>query len=110
MKHILAILAALAATPAMAQNVIPPVEYDHPYKGKLTVTRSGSQSDIRMSCGPTPFPYHLGCAKLAPEGCYILMAEDDFIRKNGWTPEIVLRHETGHCNGWPGDQRGARKP
>ncbi len=33
MKHILAIVATLAATPAMAQNVIPPAEYDFPYKG-----------------------------------------------------------------------------
>jgi hypothetical protein len=75
MKHILAVVAALAGTyPAMAQNVIPPPEYDHPYKGKLTIKRANSQTEIRMSCDPTTFPYHLGCAKLAPEGCYILMA------------------------------------
>jgi len=22
--------------------------------------------------------------------------------------ENILRHEIGHCNGWPGDHRGAR--
>jgi hypothetical protein len=33
MKRILALVATLAATPAMAQNVIPPAEYDFPYKG-----------------------------------------------------------------------------
>jgi hypothetical protein len=95
----------------MAQNVIPPVEYDHPYKGKLTIERSTSQSEIRLNCPYSAFRYHLGCAKPTAEGgCYILMADDDTIRKAGWLPEIVLRHEMGQCDGWPGDHRGARRP
>ena len=69
MKHFLAVVAALApAYPAQAQNVIPPLEYDHPYKGKLTITRSTSQVEIRLNCPPTAFPYHLGCAKPTAEG------------------------------------------
>jgi hypothetical protein len=48
MKHILAIVATLAATPAMAQNVIPPAEYDFPYKGEV---RSGGQQ-VRTRSNP----------------------------------------------------------
>jgi hypothetical protein len=25
----------------------------------------------------------------------------------GLTMDITMRHETAHCNGWPGDHRGA---
>jgi hypothetical protein len=92
------------------EPVLPPKEFDYPYRGKLTVTRSPSQAEIRANCSPTSFPYHLGCARLTAFGCDILMADDAFIRKSGWTPEIVMRHEIGHCNGWPGDHRGGRQP
>jgi hypothetical protein len=27
---------------------------------------------------------------------------------DGLSYEIVLRHEVGHCNGWPGDHPGMR--
>ena len=52
----------------------------------------------------------LGCAKATAEGgCYILMADDDTIRKAGWPPEIASSR-IGHCNGWPAGHRGARGP
>ena len=89
-------------------RVLPPEEYDRPFKGWLTVERSNSQSAIRSRCQPTTFPYHLGCARSAHDICHILIADDETIKKSGWTYEIVLRHEIGHCNGWPGDHRGAR--
>jgi hypothetical protein len=111
MKHILAVIGLLGCTyPAQAQNVIPPLEYDHPYNGKVIVERSTSQAEIRSRCDPSTFPYHLGCSRLRPDGCYILLADDEFIRKHGWTSDIVLRHEIGHCNGWPGDHRGGGSP
>ena len=126
MKHILAVFGLLAlpactanfpsarpapgvATPP-AQNVIPPVEFDHPYTGKLTIERSSSQEYIRSKCGPTTFPYHLGCAWAMVGRCHILMADDATIREHNWTPEIVLRHERGHCNFWPAHHPGARRP
>jgi hypothetical protein len=117
MKHILAAICLLAATPAMAQyagttGALPPVEYDHPYSGKLTVERTPYQHVVRQNCSYSPFPYLLGCAKLfaAEDRCYILMMDDDYLAKLNFPPEIVLRHEIGHCNGWPGDHRGGRKP
>ena len=91
-------------------RVLPPAEYDHPYRGKLTIERSTSQEYIRSKCGPTIFPYHLGCAFLQPTGCFILMADDATIRKHGWTTEIVRRHEESHCGGWPSHHPGARAP
>jgi hypothetical protein len=110
MKHILAVVAALAGTyPAMAQNVIPPAEYDFPYKGEVKIWRSASQDEIKQKCPPSAFPYHLGCGGPRPNGdCHILMADDATIRQYGWTPEIVLRHELGHCNGWGSNHKGAR--
>jgi hypothetical protein len=109
-KHILAAIGLLAITyPAQAQNVIPPAEYDHPYKGEVKIWRSASQDEIKSKCPPSAFPYHLGCGGPRSSGeCHILMADDETIRKHGWTPEIVLRHEIGHCNGWPVDHKGAR--
>ena len=51
MKHILAAICLLAATPAVAQNssaILPP-EYDFPYKGKLTVERTPYQHVVRQN-------------------------------------------------------------
>jgi hypothetical protein len=36
------------------------------------------------------------------------MASDEVIEAAGYTSEVVLRHETGHCNGWPKDHAGSR--
>jgi hypothetical protein len=44
----------------------------------------------------------------AEEICWIVLSSDDVIKAAGWTPEVVLRHERGHCNGWPKDHAGAR--
>ena len=109
-KHILTAIGLLAITyPAQAQNVIPPEEFDHPYKGELKIFRSSSQDEIKSKCPASIFPYHLGCGGRRASGeCHILMADDDTIKKYGWTPEIVLRHEIGHCNGWSVDHKGAR--
>jgi hypothetical protein len=64
-----------------------------------------------QKCPPSAFPYHLGCGGPRSSGeCHILRADDETIRKHGWTPEIVLRHEIGHCNGWRGHHPGARRP
>ena len=130
MKHILAVFGLLAlpactanfpaarpTAPGMAapitppaQNVIPPVEFDHPYTGKLTIERSSSQAEIKARCAPTSFSYHLGCAWAMAGRCHILMADDATIREHNWTQEIVLRHERGHCNFWPAHHPGARRP
>jgi hypothetical protein len=111
-KHILAAICLLAITyPAQAQRVIPPEEYDHPFDGVVKLSRESSQEVIKSKCPASIFPYHLGCGgRRAAGSCAILMADDETIRKYGWTPEIVLRHEIGHCNGWGRIIKGRGSP
>jgi hypothetical protein len=108
----LAAIALLTATPAMAQphQVIPPPEYDKPYTGKLTIERSEYQHVVRQNCPYSPFPILLGCAKTFPaeNRCWIMMMDDEFMKKKRIDSAIVLRHETAHCNGWPSDHRGGK--
>src|SRR5262245_11776782 len=32
------------------------------------------------------------------------------MRARGWTTELLLRHEIGHCNGWPSDHSDPKNP
>jgi hypothetical protein len=52
----------------------------------------------------------LGCAYVAENECWIILAPDDVIKAQGYTTAMVKRHEEGHCNSWPRDHRGARVP
>jgi hypothetical protein len=98
------------------RNVLPPAAFDKSYKGKLTVVRVNTEKEVSAVCAATWLPYKLGCATHSgPQtkdgawaACRVIIAADDIIREAGYTPEIVLRHELGHCNGWPGDHKGAR--
>jgi hypothetical protein len=87
--------------------ILPPVEFDKPYAGKLMIRRVDSKEEVQRVCQlsrPT-----VGCAvKPVVDMCIIVIADDAAIAARGWTYEIVLRHEIGHCNGWPGDHPGAR--
>jgi hypothetical protein len=91
--------------------LLPPVEYDRPYIGDLQV-RQVPESEVAKMCPPTSLPNKLGCSYPAPERgyCRIIMATDDEIYAAGLTPEVVWRHELGHCNGWGKDHKGARVP
>jgi hypothetical protein len=92
---------------------LPPVQYDHPFDGILTVRRL-SESDIVKVCDvrPVEYPTHLGCA--FPGGrkphCLIYIVNDDVLASYGQNAKALLRHETGHCNGWGADHAGARAP
>jgi hypothetical protein len=54
---------------------------------------------IRRWCG-SPIAIGFGCAKRFPSGdvCRIALVDDEVIVAMGANPEIVLRHEIGHCN------------
>ena len=94
-------------TPGWA--VLPPPEYDKPFTGKLTEIRVPPET-MRAICPKTIFPLTLACAYPTRDQseCLIIMLSDELIKAAGWTPEIVRRHEVGHCNGFPADHRGAR--
>jgi hypothetical protein len=103
-------------SPVPGRQVLPPLEFDKPYKGKLTVTRVDTQRAVMDVCPKTPFPLKLACAYMrspqAPDGswewCHMILVADEVIRSAGYTPDTVYRHEIGHCNGWPKGHAGAQ--
>src|SRR5205085_10400186 len=98
------------AAPAMqGWLILPPPEYDKPFTGKLTEIRVPPET-MRAICPKTIFPLTLACAYPTRDQseCLIIMLSDEMLKAAGWAPEIVRRHEVGHCNGFPADHRGAR--
>jgi hypothetical protein len=110
----IALLATLAVGTAHAQHavskaflaVLPPVEFDHAYTGKLEVIVVRDEASMRFFCKndeKTACTYPHGAT------CTIYMRDDAYLRDAGWSPAIVRRHEIGHCNGWPKEHPGARR-
>jgi hypothetical protein len=103
----------LAATSAAAEpnRILPPIEYDHPYGGELTIFQAKDQAQVRTMCPYAKFPPigALGCALRHPNGsqCWVILAPAADLVAAGYTTELAKRHEIGHCNGWPGDHGGA---
>ncbi|MBB5663267.1 hypothetical protein GGE68_001443 [Rhizobium leguminosarum] len=89
----------------------PPARFDHTYSGRLMLTQL-PQSKMQKACqqlfakyglkDTTSFQQH-GCAKAFPDRCIVITIDKTYM---GATPDAVLRHELGHCNGWPGDHPG----
>jgi hypothetical protein len=103
----------LIAAPASAGEqlrLVPPKEYDHAYDGHLEIVPAHNQNHVRELCPGSNFSMGeaLACAHIRPGSCRIVMAHDDVIRAAGLPPDLVRHHELAHCNGWPGDHRGAR--
>src|SRR5262245_22654434 len=97
----------------LQDHPLPPLEYDHPYQGPVVVYRAADQEDMRQKCNRTDLPPFIpifGCSWAANDKhpCLIVVGDDATITKWGWTRNIVLRHEVGHCNGWPQDHGGKR--
>jgi hypothetical protein len=89
--------------------MIPPVRFDHAFAGRVTVT-NGSELQTRNRCRMM-FPY--GCSTLlTPTHCQVYAVG---IGEKAGSQTItasfhaaIVRHETGHCNGWPAHHPGAR--
>jgi hypothetical protein len=86
---------------------LPPPEFDRPYTGKLTVLKEDNFVFIRHVCADVPNA--VACSfrtydSISGEtlSCLIMLGPGT------WEDERALRHETAHCNGWPGDHPGAR--
>jgi hypothetical protein len=84
-------------------EAIPPAQYDKPYSGLLIEEIVATDEELKKFCGPaTPGFYKHGCA-FHPKGnnwCIVYMLPDETLRERGVSLREVLRHETGHCNGW----------
>lgn len=86
----------------------PPARYDHPFTGKV-VLRRYAQRYLKSACDDLFARHHIkvettygmrGCSAAKGNRCEILTVDRTF---EGATPNAVLRHEMGHCNGWPAD-------
>jgi hypothetical protein len=80
----------------------PPARYDHAFKGKriiVPVTASGIWCGLAYGCT------YVGGEKPGQCTSWILAYKHRLFRwsqpvnKSGWY--ALIRHETGHCNGWP---------
>lgn len=111
--RIIAILLLLLSN-AHAQTAgkfLPPEEFDHPYDGRIVIQMARDYDDVRLLCPSMKFTMTpLGCAYQirGTKLCAIVKVSDDTIRAVGFDPEVFMRHETGHCNGWGADHKGAR--
>jgi len=90
-------------------NFLPPVEFDKPYTGTLWIRTLANEQEIENVCKGSS---KTACAATwtKPSGerldeCYIFMLPERQIRSVAFT----LRHELGHCNGWPQDHSGKRQ-
>jgi hypothetical protein len=91
-----------------AHITLPPAKYDGPYRGgQLIVTKWNDYSLIQHICKDVPNAvacsyktYETATGKLI--SCLIMLGPA------AHNNERVLRHETGHCNGWSDKHEGAR--
>jgi hypothetical protein len=86
----------------------PPARYDVPFPGAMHVYRMHPR-EVPAACGNLFARYGLniqtgpmqrGCAAYEGNKCEIVTIDRPAY---GTTPEAVLRHERGHCNGWGAD-------
>ena len=91
---------------AYQEKLLPPEEFDHEYDGELTI-KYMTPDDIHRLCNPALNVKNgqqaLACTRAflsLPKSCIIYMMTAQELEKRGWSYDIVLRHETGHCNGW----------
>jgi len=85
----------------------PPARFDFPYRGELLVRRI-PQRDVAEACRILFMLYSVhakasmeqrGCSIVTSSNSCLVVTVDQTYKKA--TPESVLRHEMGHCNGWP---------
>jgi hypothetical protein len=77
------------------QVTVPPERYDH-YSGPV-IERVLPLDEARKLCAEIGI-YADGCAGIIQSSgvCYIVVPSDGFD-----TVEAYIRHERGHCAGWP---------
>jgi hypothetical protein len=64
--------------------IIPPVEYDHPYTGDMWILRGDHEQMLRLCPLPkNPRNYISGCARLVGNTCYVVVADDDILKRVG---------------------------
>jgi len=84
--------------------LLPPPQYDHPFDGELIIVTAPDLDTLRMACRWDV----RGCAQLYGRSCTVIMPPETWGDRQD--REEVLRHEIGHCNGWPAQYPGAIGP
>lgn len=83
----------------------PPVRFAGAYDGKLSVERLKPRNAIQRCFEMTGKRPKYGCAIRAIDlsWCLVVIPNKIVRRPHGnfMRPREVLRHELGHCNGWP---------
>ena len=80
--------------------LLPPPEFDHPYKGPVTVVELPA-SGVQIACGN---PEAQACVYLkAPGGPMMILPKigPGGVSKRSY--DLLRRHEDGHINGWTAD-------
>src|SRR5262249_21326127 len=81
----------------------PPPEFDKPYDGGVLAVHRAPLADIQKICGAISRGAHACNFTLGNRlGCLILLPPDEEIDRR-LDPNDIIRHELGHCNGWPPD-------
>ena len=89
---------------SIPSSELPPAKYDHPFEGVVRVDRD--MHDCKEDMGPNKARLACTTGRVAYHDvphCIIHMLPDEELRARGFTSEMILRHEVGHCNGWPED-------
>lgn len=85
----------------------PPSRFDHAYSGKLTaiylpqkqVVKACANIFAKYKVAAKSFPSQRGCSAITSKtSCTVIVIDKPYALA---TPKAVLRHELGHCNGWP---------
>jgi len=111
MRTVLAALVLLGWSSAFAgvndPTWKPPRRFDHAFAGKLTIKRL-PQREVERACRALFVKHKIpvgsvtswrGCSlPVSKRSCTIIVVNKTFMRA---TPAAVIRHEVGHCNGWP---------
>src|SRR5262249_27477667 len=88
-------------TPSPPKKLLPPPVYDRHYEGDLTLRVVSTLEELNAVCRVGHFIQ--ACASRHPLNCVVYMVKDEVMREYGYNTGQLLRHEIGHCNGWPND-------
>lgn len=77
----------------------PPDIYDHPFQGELQII-SVPPLIAKEYCSQ----HGVACVISLEKGRCVVILNTEYHAQR----EAIIRHETGHCNGWPNHHPGAR--
>jgi hypothetical protein len=107
----LAVIALLTLVSSAWAQFLPPKAFDRPFDGRIVIQEARDRDEVLRLCPNMTFTMEpLGCSHRIPgiKLCTIVKVSDERIRAAGHDPAVFMRHEVGHCNGWPASHKGAR--